>query len=205
MRPLKLKTNLRMFVASKTQMGKTTWIKRVVLPRLPAYLVWDLKKQYGGHGVVVHDLKGLEDALSANCCKIIFQPLLITDTAFEELCEFIFFHLRGFTFIIEEVHQVVSKHKIGFYFKQLLTVCMGEPYFIGIIAISQRCANVHNDIIGSSGIVVCFKMFLPCDAEAIGVIPANDILALEPYACLIYNEDERDNPIDCWPPLPKIT
>jgi hypothetical protein len=88
-------------------------------------------------------------------------------------------------------------------FKKIITIGQGNPYNIGVICITQRPQNTHNDIISNSSLIVCFKLNLERDAKIIYEmtgIPIESIQNLQYNHFFIYNDrDEisisKHNPI----------
>jgi hypothetical protein len=201
---IKLAPNLRMLICGQTQSGKSTFTQRVLM-QIDNRIIYDVKRQYGGFGAIVQSIEELRQALLAGCNKLVFWPPDVSPEYFDMVCEFIFFNLQNLTFIVEEVQQFVTKMRIPPYFKNLITMCQGEApgiaSNIGIVAISQRPANVHNDIITQSMIVVSF-MLDPIDAEALDVRISKAVIAsLKPFEFALYDGRQYVDKVTVHAPL----
>lgn len=200
---MQIEPNFRIFITGKTQSGKT-YFARHLAKQIPNVLIYDIKRQYSDLGAVVHTILELESAFSAGCTRVIYQPLDLSIEHFDAVCAWIVEHLRNITFFVEEVHKFAQKHKIPPAFNTLLTVCQGPPYFIGIVSICQRTANVHNDILSQSTVWFVFKLFLLADAEAVEGstnIKAQDIMNLPYFYYFSFNDADKEKPVRRCLPL----
>lgn len=200
---MKIAPNLRIFITGKTQSGKSHFCKWL-LKSFPARIIYDLKREYTAFGVQVHSLATLRFAVQTGYNKIVYQPEDLSIEHFNEVCGFIFRYLRNCVFVVDEVHNFCYKSFIPMEFKRLITIAQGQPYNIGIIAISQRPANTHNDILGNASIIVAFKLHLQHDAKAISDmtgIPAEELQGLEYYHFYVYNDRDKDSIISKHQPI----
>jgi len=191
---MKISPSLRIFITGKTQSGKT-WLTKGIIGQFPNRFIYDIKREYGLLGLVCHNIEDVRAALGKGQTKIIYQPTELSSEHFDDVCKFIFYNLRNIVFCVDEAHKFAPKFKIPPYFNSLITICQGEPYCIGVIAITQRPANIHNDIISSSTIIISFRLNLKSDAEAVTGIPAEKILSLPQYHYAMFDDRKHENPI----------
>jgi len=167
-------------------------------------IIYDLKGEYTNFGAVVHSIGELDRAIKGGCCRIVYKPTDLSPDHFDDVCEYIFLNLKSLVFVVDEVHKFVTKHKIPPAFNSLITVAQGEPSEIGVISLSQRPANVHNDILSSSSLIISFKLNLKTDADAVskltGII-SEELQGLPYYHFYIYNDHVQDNSIVFCKPI----
>ena len=197
---MKLAPNLRIFITGKTQSGKT-FLTKSIIKQFNNFIVYDIKRQYGELGAKVHSIENIKAELLKGNTKLIYQPVDLSPEHFDEVCKYIFFNLKNILFVVEEAHKFATKHKIPPYFNSLITMCQGEPYFIGVISITQRPANIHNDIISSSTIVISFKLTLQSDAEAVTGIEAKTIHELPQFHYAKFDDRIYTNPVSIHKPI----
>jgi hypothetical protein len=89
-------------------------------------IVYDIKREYSDYGLIVKAIEELDDAIKSGCNKIVIQPHDLSSDYFNEVCEYIFFKLRNIVFIVDEVHNYISKSYIPMGFKRLITVAEGK-------------------------------------------------------------------------------
>lgn len=197
---MRIEPNLRIFITGKTQSGKTYLAQRII-GDFKNRFIYDIKRQYSHLGEVCHELPEAYNTLRSGKSSIVYQPNDLSVEHFDDVCRFIFQSLRNLVFVVDEAHKFATKHKIPPYFNSLITICQGDPYFIGVIAITQRPANIHNDIISSSTIIISFKLTLRTDAEAVTGISADSIVNLKQYHYAVFDDREYDNPVSIHPPI----
>lgn len=185
---MRIAPNLRIFICGKTQSGKTHLAKSLIR-KYKNWIIYDIKHEYEGFGAIVFSISELLKALSVGCNRIVFRPKYPNIEEFDSVCAIVYEKLRNILFVVDEVHKVAQKWKIPQNFNSIVTIC--EAKGIGVISISQRPANVHNDIISQSTIVIAFRMNLQTDAESVHVIPAEKIMSLPQHSFMVY--DERDH------------
>lgn len=141
-----------------TQSGKSFYVKH----RLGSYqnrIIYDIKGEYAEYGLIVHSLKELAKAwLVDHCKRVVYIPRSLRIEEFEEFCRWVYEHVRNTVIIIDEVHAFCSKHKISYWFQKLISVGSGDPRFLGMILISQRGQNIHNDVLDNSKRWVIFQV-----------------------------------------------
>jgi len=184
-------------VTGKTQSGKTSLVKKL-LPTYRNYIVYDVKRQYGTLGAIIHNISELDLAVKNGCSRLIYQPNTLDIDHFNTVCEWIYTHLRHILFVVEEVHKFATKHKIPTHFNTIITVAEGDPHYIGVMSISQRPANVHNDVLTQTSVTISFRHNSPSDAEAVAGIPANTILELLPYHYAVFNDADFEGKIHIY-------
>lgn len=199
-----IKPNLRISIFGKTQSGKSYFAKKLVA-NYENRIMYDLKREYSHLGVCVNSLHALDNAVRSGCTKIVYQPIDIEVDHFDMICNYIWRNLRNIVFLVDEVHKYCTKFKIPENFNTLVTVGQGDPYNIGIIAITQRPANVHNDVISQSSIIVAFRLNLFSEAETVSKntgIPIDILQNLTYHHYMIYNDtDTTGNSIQKYDPI----
>ncbi|MCA9459298.1 MAG: ATP-binding protein [Nanoarchaeota archaeon] len=189
---MKIASNLRIFITGKTQSGKS-YLSAALLSKCQNRIIYDLKrKDFNGLGVIIHNLADLKTAIKNGCNKIIYQPYDLSEDHFNYFCGFVFTHLKNIMLCVDEVHKFCTKYKIPSNFNSIVTIGQGDPYNIGVIAITQRPANVHNDVISSSTIIISFRLNLKSDAEAVTGIDANAIQKLPHRHFLVFDDRDED-------------
>lgn len=188
---MRIAQNKRVLIAGKTQSGKSFFIKKAILPKLSAYIIYDIKREYGSFGVVVHSLGELKERLKDDCKKIVYQMSNISAQHFGEVSDFIYANLRNFVFVVDEIQNFVTRSAIPDGFKRLVCIGEGEPRRLGIIGATQRPANVHADFKGNVSVCVAFRFVSPLDTGALSHFFGEDSLkSLEKYHFLVWNESE---------------
>ena len=171
----KMNLNLgnRLFVVGHTGSGKTFFIKKL-LEKLQRYVVYDIEHSYKD-GEIVSNIKDLTAKVKENKknYKIVYRPKTFDLEEFEEVCKFVFTYLRFTWFVVDEVHKLASTYKITAWFNSIIT--RGRKRGIGCISASQRCANVHNDILSQADHVVVFFLYRKIDIDYL----ARDIKGVE--------------------------
>lgn len=183
---------VRIFVTGRTQTGKSHFCKSIVA-KTSNFIVYDPKREYGAYGAVVRDLLGLHSAFVGGCHKVVFQPNNLSPEYFDLVCLYIYNNLSNIVFIVDEVHIFCTKHKITPNFKNVITVKQSDG--VGVIAITQRPANVHNDVLSQSTIIISFKLNLLADAQAVSDLTDIDISVIRdlPLRHFIYFDDRTGN------------
>lgn len=183
----------RGFITGKTQVGKSE-LAKYIIKQIKNWLIYDTKHEYEG-GAIVHDMKGLSRAFAAGCNRVIFRPdgVYLTEEGFSEVCKFVYYNLKNITFIVDEMQEYCSKHKIPLPLKSIITVGEGKKH-IGFIAISQRPQNVHNDILSNISWLISLRILLPEDAKYMAPymhVNEKDLLSLPKYHYIMFNDREE--------------
>ena len=186
---MKIEPNRRISVFGVTQSGKTFFVKKII-SQIRNYIIYDIKREYSSFGVVVHTLQGFKEALKNKLNHIVIQPLDLSPEHFDSYCEIIFKHLKNITFIVDEEHKFCTKSKMPYWFNSIVTIAQGKEFKIGVIGITQRPSNVHNDMITQSTIIISF-MVKAHDAKAVNRftgIPIQSLESLPQYYFYLYDE-----------------
>lgn len=198
---MKIAPNKRVLIAGKTQSGKSHFTKKVILSSLSSYIIYDMKREYSAFGVVVRSIPELKAKLAEGCKKIVYQMQDFSLEHFGEVSDFIYFNLRRFVFVIDEIQNFVTRSKMPDGFKRLVFAGEGEPRYLGIIGTSQRPANVNTDFKAQISVCVCFRFVLPHDAEALEhFFTPEKLLSLEKYHFYVWNDD-NDAPVTRFKPV----
>lgn len=202
MKMIKIKTNQRIFITGKTQSGKTNFAKYLIR-QLKNYIIYDIKREYSSFGIVVHTKKEFLTSLKRGYSQIVIQPNDLSKENFNEICQTIFQKLTNIILIVDEVHKFCTKSSIPYYLNAIVTV--GASLGIGFMGISQRCANVHNDILASSEYIISFYQFLDNDInklkEFLGT-EAEKLKNIEYYYFLMFSI--FDKKIKFYKPIKKM-
>lgn len=188
-----------------TQSGKTVFVKWLVA-QAPACLIYDVKKQYFQFGKVARSVQEVGACFRQGYTKVVYQPEVVTKTDFSLLCEFVYRSLRNCLFVVEEVQAVATKSDIPASFRKVLTIMEGDPYRVGVVCISQRPANIHNDVLTQSSLWVVFQL-AKNDAKYIGDmtdISTDDIYGLPPRHFFVFKNRavvEGEARVVRYPPL----
>lgn len=186
---MNIRPEWRYFVTGKTQSGKTYLAKKILM-QCKNRLMYDVKREYGDLGVVVHTLQQLAYVIKEGAVRIVYQPEDLSPEHFNEVCRFVYLHLKNIMFAVDEVQSVCTKSYIPKYFKLIITVRQADG--VGVMAITQRPQNVHNDVLSQSSVWFVFKITQKHDADAVERntgIPADALQAL-PYRHF-YTYDDR--------------
>lgn len=194
----------RVAVMGFTQSGKTVFVKWLV-DQAPACLVYDVKRQYAAFGKTTRSVEETRQAFRQGFRKVIYQPEQVTRDDFDRLCLFVYQSLRNCLFVVEEVQAVATKSKIPSSFTKVLTIMEGDPYRVGVVCVSQRPANMHNDILTQSSVWIVFQLARN-DAFYIGEmtsIPEDEIFNLTPKHFFLYKNRavEGEPRVVRFPPL----
>jgi DNA helicase HerA-like ATPase len=174
---MKIDANRRMSVFGVTQSGKTYFVKQII-SSIPNVIIYDIKREYSQFGTVVRTPEGFKEAIRRGIKRIVIQPLDLSPEYFDRFCEIIFKTLKNIMLVVDEAHKYCTKSKITYWFNSLVTITQGKEFRIGIIAITQRPANMHNDMITQSTAIISF-MVKGHDAKAVSRFTSIPIEALE--------------------------
>ena len=198
-----IEPNLRIFITGKTQSGKS-YLTKKLLTQYENRVVYDIKREYNQFGLIVHEVSEMEEAFNKGCNKVVYQPNDLTTEHFNEFCGWIWRNLRNIVLVVDEVHNFSTCSFIPMEFKRIITVGQGEPYHIGVIAITQRPANTHNDIKSNASLYIAFRLNLDADAKAVQDhtgIPAEQLKELPYKHFFIYNDRSESDAITRHTPL----
>ena len=200
---MKIEANLRIFITGKTQSGKS-YLAKSILQQFNNRVIYDIKREYSDLGLVVRSFKDFERAIKGGCNKVVYQPEDLSQEHFNDVCGFIYKNLKNIMFCVDEVHNFCTKSFIPFEFKKLITITQGDPYRIGVISITQRPANTHNDVISNSSLYIAFKLNLRNDIKAVEEstgIPEEQLRELPYRWFFVYNDRSEKETITKHKPL----
>jgi len=186
---MKIEPNRRISVFGVTQSGKTYFVKKLVRS-LKNYIIYDIKREYAGFGTIIRTPQGLKEAIRLKINKIVIQPLDLSPSYFDLFCEIIFKHLKNIMLVVDEIHKFCTKTQITYWFNSIITIAQGKEFKIGVTAITQRPANLHNDVITQSTVIISF-MVKNHDAKAVSKftgVPIESIEKLPQHYFYLYDE-----------------
>lgn len=196
---------LRVFVVGKTQSGKSHLVKTEIIPKLQNVIIVDIKREYGAFGVVVTDLRGVAQACYDGVRRVVYQPMDLSYGTMESLCAWVRDHLRNWTLVIDELQNWCTSSYIPPALKWVVCTGQGEPYRLGLVAVTQRPANVHNDVKSNSSLYIVFRLFLQADAAAISEstgILEDRLRGLAQHHFLVYDDRAASGcEIVAYPPV----
>ena len=187
---MKIEANLRIFITGKTQSGKS-FLAKHVLQQFNNRLIYDIKREYSALGLIVRSMKDLDRAIKGGCNKVVYQPEDLSPEHFNDFCGYVYKNLKNIMLCIDEVHNFCTKSFIPSEFKKIITITQGDPYRIGVISITQRPANTHNDVISNSSLYIAFKLNLRNDIKAVEDstgIPEDQLRELPYRRFFVYND-----------------
>lgn len=159
---MKIASNERVVIFGTTQSGKST-LFRYLVRLYKRVIVYDPMHQHNALGRIVHNPDLLLAAFREHN-KVVFQPNEDTLANFEQVCK-LCLGLSNFLFAVEEAHYYARKTFLPPKFGQLLKT--GANRGIGVVAISQRPAELHNTVISLAAHRVSFILDMQSDIEVL--------------------------------------
>jgi DNA helicase HerA-like ATPase len=155
--PLLYQTNQRLLVFGQTGRGKSEFLKRIIVPAINKFLIFDAKYEYSGFGRVAHNISELRALVKTKgVLKIVFQPLRDSNLniAFEEVSKFILDYLRDLVFIVDEFQLVAPEGNVPPSLMKILT--LGRSSGIGFIGATQRAQLITKTALTQAEHIIIF-------------------------------------------------
>lgn len=140
---IQIKSNERIFVTGKTGCGKSVLVKKLLIPNMHSFVIYDYKNEINIPGAeIFHSISDFKE--KPNRQEIIYRPTVANDEEFDALCRQVF--LRGKNvLILDEVADHTTASKIVRHHDLIMRV--GRSKGVGIVNCTQRPIGVHNNII----------------------------------------------------------
>lgn len=168
------------FICGKSGSGKSHFVKTLLLPRLPKWILWDYKHEYYPQNyrgcIETHDIHVLITAYNRGAPRIIFKPWDKSEFAFNTFCACIL-QMVNTTLIVEEVDQYATSYKITPNLKTLVNVG-SSGRGIGLITIARRTKRVNPDILSNAHHIIAFRQLRPEDLQYLAAFVGNEIYKL---------------------------
>lgn len=161
-------SNQRIGVFGMTQSGKTTMVKKVILPIYKQndirYVFHDMKRMNKDvpHDVIVHNPKQLRQVINTRK-QILYQPDSIKGDDWNAVCEIV--HEKGNMVLVADEIYLIASRKIEDGHKTILTQGAGRG--IGMVNTSQRAKWLEETIFSESEHYFIFRLGHPGDANKI--------------------------------------
>lgn len=166
---MRIQSDERVFVCGKTGSGKTTLVKKLLIPEITRFVFYDPKCQEVLTDVVVcRKVEEVAEALRNGDDKIHLQPLDASDENFNSFCRVIF-ECGNVVLIVDEIARHCGIASIPRYFDYCIR--MGRSRNIGMVLCTQRPNIVHNNVLSEAEHFFLFQQTHPNDrAKLKGVI-----------------------------------
>lgn len=201
---MKIKPQWRGVVFGRTQAGKSYFTEYGLLPQFANIIVYAIKPaDFASCGAVVRSIAELDNALKHGCNRLVYRASTLSDAEFSAFCRYIRLHVKNALVVVDEVHHWASKNRIDPEFKHLITVHQGEPYNLGVLSITQRPQNCHNDVLSQSTYWVMFQLDM-ADAEYIGNrlrVDPEQLAQLPPRHFAVYMNIAGSHGLTFYPPV----
>jgi len=167
-----LESGQRMTIFGMTRTGKTYFAEKLLKNKGKEQLVvvLDVKDEYDLPTLPLSKIRNKNSKGVYRINSILYQGHKVNDLYY--ICEFLsknLFKRENCWLVIDEIAKVIPKtgmiYKVAPYFGTYL--CQGALHKCGLIAISQRPAQVHTDIPSESDHIVCFYVHGERDLLAI--------------------------------------
>lgn len=191
---MQIKSNDRIFVAGKTGVGKTVFVKRILYPQYPHRVFWDTKLEASDlliSSALARTPDELKTLIKHGKVSILYQPRNTSSDDFNNVCRIIY-EQGNFTLIVDEVTAISSPSWIEPWHKDILM--RGRSKGVGIINITQRPRACHNTILSEAEHAFIFRLKLDTDIEKMKNIFSKewrDMLPTLPYYSCIYSNDKE--------------
>jgi len=138
-----IKSNEVILVSGQRRVGKTTFIKEKLIPPMKRTIIYDTAYDFTKKdGLIINNPEMIKDLLFKYSNKIIFQPLRHEVEVFDAVCKNVFWRTTNTMFVVEELADFCTTHKIPPNFSHLVRV--GGHKGHGIIGVTQRPPLLNN-------------------------------------------------------------
>ena len=176
------------YVAGKKGSGKTSLVKRYIIPKFPKIVILDSLDEYSG--VRTESISQFIDVLNKNLERrafiIKYVPLDESETDFFMAG----YLLRDVTIIVEEADLYSNAHNEDPFFRKIIRY--GRHRNLNLVCISRRPAEVSRNITAQADIIVSFRQTEPIDLKYFAKISEKwkDLPNLSKY---VYPRKHRKN------------
>lgn len=165
---INIKTNQHIYVAGRTQSGKSILIKSL-LYFYPRILYHDRKHEHSGfamqnHYAILNTPDQVADALQKGAKRIMYQPADGGEDDFNIICEIIF-NTGNICIIIDESASYCAHGQLQYYTGELLRLGAGRG--ISVVSLTQRTRDVANVLLSESSIIISFRLMLKTDRDKV--------------------------------------
>lgn len=149
--------------------GKSAWVKQhQAVTGATRLVVWDLMREYSGHGQATQSLSAAIKAMASPAWRITYQPNPANKEAeFDLLCKAVK-AAKKCTLVAEELAFVTQPNKAPPAWRELCLLGRHETHARAtIIGISQRPASIDKDFLACCDVIHCGRMAYDADAKAV--------------------------------------
>lgn len=139
------------FICGKTGTGKSFGLIKLIQNHIKDdFIIIDIKQEdFNKLGCkVVKNYSQFVKALLAGNSKILVQDDNMTIEKLDKYAKFLYEKFKNFTLIVDELHELCTKHKIAPYMKKILHI--GRSKGKGFVGASQRTADIHNSVMSQT-------------------------------------------------------
>jgi len=177
-------------ISGKRRSGKSYFLKKFLIPRLPSAVIWDYNHEYQLRNSTV--LYGDPNLILKNIAKtkyIIFRPTSKTEEDFESFCQ-ICNRLTNTFIVVEEVERYETSWHVTPQFKMLIDT--GRHKGLGLICTMRRTKRVTIDVLFNADFIFAFRQHTPQDldylAEFMNPQVVYKLLKLPEYWFIVYDD-----------------
>lgn len=157
-------SNQHIFIAGKTQSGKSELLKSFI-NQFYRVVFHDRKHEHQAfakqnHYYVINTPEQLQTLLHKGAKRIVYQPADPSVEDFDEVCHLIY-DLGNTTFVIDECASYAPTGRVPFWCGELMRLGSGRG--IGVISLTQRPRDVSNVLISESTLIISFRLALATD------------------------------------------
>ena len=186
------------FLCGKTGTGKSYGLNYLIQKIIKDdFIIFDIKQEdfnkLGCH--VVKNYSQFVKAVFSGKSKILVQDDKIDIDKLDKYLEFLYEKCKNFTVIVDELHELVTKHKISPYMKKILHV--GRSKGKTFVGASQRTADIHNSVMSQTIHKFSFYLGLRTDRQKMALeldILDDDFKQLPEYH-FFYKYDKGQNQV----------
>lgn len=139
------------FLCGKTGTGKSYGLIKLIQKHIKDdFIIFDIKQEdfnkLGCH--IVKNYSQLVKAILSGQSKILVQDDSLNIEKLDKYLKFLYEKCKNFTVIVDELHELCSKHKIAPFMKKILHI--GRSKGKGFVGASQRTADIHNSVMSQT-------------------------------------------------------
>lgn len=193
---IQIKSNERVFVTGKTGCGKSVLVKKLLLPQMHSYVIYDHKHEIElAEAEKFFRLADFKE--KPNRREIIYRPMVADDNEFNNLCRQIYSRGRN-VLVLDEVADHTTASKITKYHDLIMR--LGRSRGVGIVNCTQRPIGVHNNILSQSEHFFIFALPLEGDRKKLAGFCGPKVLEKLPGDYYFwYYHTSMNEPVLCKP------